>query len=146
MPASWPVDEFVAYLRALMGEAHIPDFAELSRLTGVSQTQFSNWRRGLSQPSRDSLNKIAPVLNVKPVNLWLMAGLVDEAELDLAERPDLAVVPREFADLLGLWRDERLTDEQRGDLRRSVALLVSGMRSQLADPDLGRPIGRRRTG
>lgn len=146
MPVKWPHEEFVAYLRALMTEAHVPDYAELSRLSGVNQTQFSNWRRGLSQPSRESLSKVARVLNVKPVNLWLMAGLADSSELNLAERPDLTVVPREIAALLELWRDERLTESQREFLRTSVAVLVSGMRGRLTDPGRGRPIGRRRTG
>lgn len=145
MPATWPVEEFVAYLRALMREADIADFAELSRLSGVSETQFSNWRRGLSQPSRKSLNRVAPILRVKPVNLWLMAGIADEADLDLTERPDMTVAPREFTDLLELWHDDRLSDPQRDFLRTSVAVLVSGMRGQLADPARGRPNRRPRT-
>lgn len=145
MPPAWPREEFIEYLRALMTEAGIPDYAELSRLSGVNQTQFSNWRRGVSQPSRESLNKVARTLGMKPVNLWLAAGLTDEEELDLEERPDMTVLPREFTELLELWRDDRLTEEQRGHLRTSVSLMVSGMRGQLTDPARGRPIGRRRT-
>jgi transcriptional regulator with XRE-family HTH domain len=144
MPAKWPHEEFATYLRALMTEAGIPDYAELSRLTGVNQTQFSNWRRGISRPSRENLGKVAKVLGVRPVNLWLVAGLTDEEELDLAERPDLTVLPREFIALLELWQDGRLTEQQRDFLRMSVATLVSGLRNQLGESPQGRPIGRRK--
>lgn len=138
------MEEFRDYLRALMTEHGIPDYAELSRLSGVSQNQFSNWRRGLSQPSRESLSKVARVLGVKPANLWLVAGLADEDELGIEESPDLTVLPREFADLLDLWGDERLTDTQRDFVRMSVANLVNGVRASFEPPGRGRPIGRRR--
>jgi transcriptional regulator with XRE-family HTH domain len=138
MPTTWPVEEFVAYLRALMSEANISDYAELSRLSGVSQTQFSNWRKGTSRPSRESLSKIAKVLDVKPVNLWLTAGIADKDDLDLAEQPDLAVLPRELLDLINLWRTDALTDQEREFLRTSIAALISGIRNDVVH-------GRRRT-
>lgn len=140
------MEEFRDYLRALMTEQGIPDYAELSRISGVSQNQFSNWRRGLSQPSRESLSKVARALRVKPANLWLMAGLADEDDLGLDERPDLSVLPREFTELLDLWGDARLTDSQREFLRTSVALLVSGLRGQLGKDGPTRPIRRRNVG
>jgi len=131
VPKSWPVDEFNEYLRACMKRAGIPDPAELSRMTNVSQTQLSNWRYGKSQPSAASLKKLAPALGVAPVNLYIAAGLNDSEELALDRSPDLRVGPREFVDLAELWDDDRLTDEQRSFVRRSVATLVAGLRAEL---------------
>jgi transcriptional regulator with XRE-family HTH domain len=135
----WPVEEFAAYLRALMREADIPDYAELSRLSGVSQTQFSNWRKGIAQPSRESLSKVAKVVNVKPVHLWLAAGVADADDLDLSEQPDLAVLPREFTELIQLWRTDLLSDAERQFLRTSVAVLMRGIRNDVLHNPERRP-------
>lgn len=142
------MEEFREYLLACMDRAGVADYAELSRITGVSQTQLSNWRYGKSQPSQASLRKIAPALGVAPVNLYIAAELNDSAELELTQVPDLRVGPREFQDLAELWDDARLTDEQRSFVRRSVATLVAGLRAEL--PNHGgsakdRPSGGRRT-
>lgn len=144
---SWPVEEFREYLLACMKRAEIADFAELSRLTGVSQTQLSNWRYGKSQPSQGSLKKIAPALGVAPVNLYIAAGVNDHAELELAHEPDLRVGPAEFRDLAELW-DDHLTDEQRSFVRRSIATLVAGLRAELPKgrgTTKDQPSGGRRT-
>lgn len=148
VPKSWPVEEFQAYLLACMERAGIADYAVLSRMTGVSQTQLSNWRYGKSQPSQPSLKKIAPALGVAPVNLYIAAGVNDSEELELSSRPDLRVGPREFQDLAELWDDPRLTDEQRSFVRRSVGTLVAGLSSELPKRDgtaKNHPSGGRRT-
>jgi transcriptional regulator with XRE-family HTH domain len=143
MGSVWPVEQFRALLRALMDAAGIDDYAELSRMTGVSQQQFSTWRRGLAQPSRESLAKIAPILGVPVVNLWVAAGLASPDDLDLAEAPDLRVLPSEFRDLADLY--DTLNDDEKAFLRRSVARLVAGVRSELS-LDRDQPSGRRRAG
>ena len=142
------MEEFREYLLACMKRAEISDFAELSRLTGVSQTQLSNWRYGKSQPSQPSLRKIAPILGIAPVNLYIAAGVNDTEELELDRAPDLRVGPAEFQDLAELWDDPRLTDEQRSFLRRSIATLVAGLRAELPKhrgPAKDHPSGGRRT-
>lgn len=144
MGKAWPVAEFREYLRALMDAAGIANYAELSRLTGVSQNQFSNWHRGLAQPSRDSLAKIAPALNTPPVNLWIAAGLAGPEELNLDALPDMRVLPQEFRDLIVLYEDSRTNDGVRAFLRRSVAALVAGVKAEATKQ--GRPTSRRRTG
>lgn len=147
VPKSWPVEEFREYLLACMDRAGVTDYAELSRTTGVSQTQLSNWRYGKSQPSQASLKKIAPVLGIAPVNLYIAAGVNDSEELELSHAPDLRVGPREFQDLAELW-DTDLTDEQRSFLRRSVGTLVAGLRAEQprhGAPAKDRPSGGRRT-
>ena len=145
MASRWPYEQFAEYLRALMAEAGIPDYAELSRLSGVNQTQFSNWRRGISRPSRESLAKVAPVLRVPTANLVTVAGLADDGDEPTEEIRRPAALPAELVELLELWRDERLDDEQRRALLAAVAFTVGGVRAQLERP-AGRPIGRRRAG
>lgn len=144
----WPSDQFRDYLVELMHEAGFANFAELSRATGVSQWQFSQWTRGMAQPSTKSLRRIAPALEVVPVKLFLMAGLNETAELELDREPDLRVGPAEFQDLAELWDDPRLSPEQRSFIRRSISTLVGGLRAELAERDgtrKDRPSGGRRT-
>jgi transcriptional regulator with XRE-family HTH domain len=143
VPVKWPHEEFTRYLLALMAEAGIGDYAELSRLSGVNQTQFSNWRKGTSRPSHDNLSKIAPHLGTKTIALWVVAGLVSEADLDLPAPLDLTVFPREFVELLELYRDERLTEDQREFVRESVAMLTSGVRGRIENVPKHRGRGRR---
>lgn len=135
----WPVDDFQQYLRKLMDNAGIRDFAELSRLTGVSETQFSNWRRGISQPSKSSLNRIAPVLGVKPVRLWFAAGLATMDDLDLDEAPDLTELPMaEIDEVRQLLKDPRMTDADRMFVRQQLRLITSWLHGEMdrrdADP------------
>lgn len=136
VPKSWPVEEFREYLLTLMDHTGIGDYAELSRLSGVSQTQLSNWRLGKSQPSTGSLRKIAAALNVAPVTLFLAAGVNDHDELEMAHRPDFRIGPPEFTALAELW-DGDLTDEQRSFIRRSIATLAAGIRAERTRADVG---------
>lgn len=147
--ARWPYEQFAEYLRALMAEAGIPDYAELSRLSGVNQTQFSNWRRGISRPSRESLAKVARVVGVPTLNLVDVAGLADDGDEVTEEVRRPAALPAELVELLELWRDERLSDDQRATLLAAVEITVDGMRAQLGrgvSRDGGRPNRGRRAG
>ena len=129
----------------LMTAAHISDFAELSRLSGVSQTQLSNWRRGLAQPSKESLKRIAPTLGVQPVRLYLAAGVNDAEELDLSGQVDFTVLPAEIKDFIALYLDGGLTADQQRYARQTVSYLTAGLRAELANSP-GKPSGRRRAG
>jgi transcriptional regulator with XRE-family HTH domain len=147
---SWPVDDFREYLKALMRNAGIADYAELSRLTGVSQNQFSNWRRGLAQPSRENLKKIAPTLGVAPVLLFIAAGLDQHEDFDLTPQPDFSALPKPFHDLREVY--ERLNDLGRGpEALRSISVLVAGLKAEVAELESidkrrrrDQPSGRRR--
>lgn len=141
---SWPVEDFRAYLRALMDAAGIVDYAELSRLSGVSQTQLSNWRRGLSQPSRAALKRLVRPLQLKsPVTLYIAAGLDAHEDLELEAVPDFTVLPREFQDLREVY--ERLKAIGQEDVvLSSVRVLVAGLRAQLDVTESHRPTGRQR--
>lgn len=125
----------------------IPDYAELSRLSGVNQSLFSRWRSGLVQPGVESLRKVATVVGVPPVKLYLAAGLTDAAELGLTGPVDFTVLPAEIRELIALYLDERLSEDQRTYVRRTASIVTSGLRAELAKQDDSgqvRPSGRRR--
>lgn len=145
MPRAWPVAEFQEYLRACMDAEGIPDFAELSRRSGVGQWQFSTWKQGRNQPSAASLRRLAPALNVSPLKLFLAAGVNDAEELDLSGQIDLTVLPDEIKDFIALYLDVRLTEDQRRYARQTVAYIAAGLRAELAKSEL-KPPGRRRAG
>lgn len=138
VPPTWPYEEFAVYLRVLMKNAGIPDYAELSRLSGVSQTQFSNWRHGRVRPSRESLIKIAKALDVPPVKLMIAAAVVDEDDLDLSGEVDMTVLPRPLQRLAELW--PRLSEHSKA----MVSTLVSVFETELSTPE--RRPSRRKTG
>ena len=145
MSKAWPVAEFQEYLRACMDAAGIPDFAELSRRTGVGQWQFSTWKQGKNQPSAASLRRIAPALNISPLKLFLAAGVNDAEELDLSGQPDLTVLPAEILDFITLYLDGGLSADQQRYARQTVAYIASGLRAELAKSQV-KPSGRRRAG
>lgn len=140
---SWPVDSFRAHLRALMDREEIADFAELWRLSGVSQTQLSNWNRGISQPSQASLDKLAPVLQVAERTLYIAAGLMTASQLGTDEVPELTVLPREFDDLVDLYRSA--SEANRRIIREQIAFAVRGLRALIDEPAAKVNPSRRRT-
>lgn len=142
--ATWPRDSFIAYLGNLMDRAGIRDYAQLSRITGVNASQFSNWQNGVAQPSLPNLTRIAPALNVAPVALWLAAGLVTADELDLSGQVDLTVLPHEFRALVDLYNARGRTDEQRAQIRAHINVAVSGLRAMFGETDIAGATSRAR--
>lgn len=142
--ATWPVEDFNKYLRALMQQAEISDYAELSRLTGVSQSQFSNWRHGRTQPSRRNLKRIAPGLGLSsPLTLYLAAGLDEHEDLELDSQPDFTVLPKPFQELLEVYEQLKLAGQEDMVLS-SVRVLVDGLKAQVRGVQAGQPSGPRR--
>lgn len=88
---SWPHEAFNIELESIAVAAGLPERswrAELSRLSGVSQTQLSNWKAGTHRPSKGSLrsiaeaiNEIAPQIDVTLLALEVAAGLTTTEEL-----------------------------------------------------------------
>lgn len=141
---TWPYREFGAYLRQLMAEARpapIANSAELSRLTGINESLFSRWRSGQVQPGTESLRKVATVLGIAPVRLFIAAGLTDEQELNLTASPDLTVLPAELRELIELWPE--LSDDQQKYARRFLATLMAGLRAELGKSKNSPPSRRR---
>lgn len=131
MPATWPVEDFRTYLRSLMNAAGIADYAELSELTGVNQTQFSNWNRGKSRPSRENLKRIAPVLGLRsPVTLYIASGQDAHEDLQLDDQPNFTVLPKPLRDLIDVY--EQMSSLGREDVvLTSVSVLVAGLKAEL---------------
>lgn len=140
---TWPYREFAAYLRALMHAANIPDHVELYRASGVAQSVFSRWDRGESRPGPDNLRKVAAALGVPVAKLFVAAGLMSADELDMTEEIDMATVPAEIRDLIQVYLDDRMTEDQRSYARRAAAYLAAGLRAELAKSQV-KPPGRRR--
>lgn len=132
---SWPVEEFNAYLEGLMNRAGIADREELGRLSDVNSATLSRWKFGTKQPSRGTLDRLAGVLNVKPALLWIAAGLASADDLDLAQEPDLRVLPTEVRNLIDLLSEPRLPQDERDQLLAHVGLLISGVYARLDQAD-----------
>jgi transcriptional regulator with XRE-family HTH domain len=79
----WNREEFFAWLDRAIAEAQppIPDMAALAALSGISHSTLSTWRSGKYRPTQDKLTLIANVLKKPRRDVWLMAGLVDAADV-----------------------------------------------------------------
>lgn len=124
--SSWPAETFNRYLGNLMKASGIADYAELSRLSGVNQTNLSNYKLGRAQPSIEILNRLADVLQVKPVLLWIQAGRVSPSDLDLSGEPRFEVAPPEVRELAAIV--EKLPESDRRSLLDAVSMLIAGYR------------------
>lgn len=149
--ASWDYEDFAAYLRALMDSVGIADYAELSRRADVSQTQLSNWRRGLARPSREALKKVAAPLRVEPRFLFIRAGLDTEEDWKFENAPDYLPLPKPVREIRDAY--ERLKALGREDYAATVisttTAILEAEIAKLEDIDNHRrdhPSGRRRAG
>lgn len=124
----WSHEDLSRYLDKAMRAEGVRNDAELSRLSGVKQTQISNWRRGLNRPTADLLDRIARTLNVPAVTLYALAGRMPS---DDGAAPDLTVLPPELRDLIALWTDPGLGDSDRETLLINIRTIVRGMRALL---------------
>jgi transcriptional regulator with XRE-family HTH domain len=126
----WPHKEFSAYLTELCTAAGITHDAELARRANITPSLISRWRSGMHQPSRDNLRPIAETLGVKPVLLWISAGLADPDEMNM-ERPSFDVLPAQVRSLVAMLSDPKLPPAEREQLLSLVDLLVVGARARL---------------
>jgi transcriptional regulator with XRE-family HTH domain len=141
----WPHQQFSDYIDAVMRAQGIDDDAELARRSGVGQTQIGRWRRGMSRPSIALLDRLAAGLLAPKRNLYALAGY------SLDDEPVVVppAVPREIQDLIDLYHDPDLTDEERANLLLQARLAVRGLRALMDDrrtADRGSVVRRRRAG
>lgn len=120
---TWPADDFNRYLEELMRAQGITDRAELARLSGVSNSQFSTWKKGTYRPSKSKLEEIAPYLGVPVRNLLLKAGIVTPEELGLDAEPEMPVLPRVLRELIDTY----------AELETKAPELVEGFEDRLRD-------------
>lgn len=129
------------YLDVIMRNQGISNDADLARRTGVNQTQIGNWRKGSSRPSMALLDRMAYALDVPPVNLHIQAGWVKPTG---KPAPDLAILPREFGELIDLYTAPERTDDELDTIRTSLRLALAGLRSLLSEVTPAKKPGRRR--
>lgn len=129
--SDWPMEEFCAYLSAKRDAAGFASDAALARAADIDPSLISNWRNGNAQPSRKSLDKLAPVLKVRRMNLWIVAGIADEEDLTSPPPSELDDAPDVILDLLTLYRDPQMTEEDRASLRKWLTYQIAGVRSEL---------------
>lgn len=75
-------------LEALMAQKGLTQLALSSQL-GIAQTAISQWLRGVNEPSRRSLKKVADFFNVSVEML-----INDNVELDLKNLPDIPKITK----------------------------------------------------
>lgn len=134
----WPHVQFNEYLDLLLSNAGLQDRAELSRLSGVKETQFTNWKKGTNRPSRQSLRKIAQALRMGPdglARLLYEAGDPDEREgVEPPSGPDLSSIPKIYRELIEFDTDPALPSEARDELRAHLAAVIAGFRARFQSP------------
>ena len=89
---TWPWRDFRAFVEERMKLAGIDRPAELARRMDVTDALISKWLNGKSQPSKQSLRKMAEALNVPLLALELKAGHVEPEDLD-APPDTTAILP-----------------------------------------------------
>lgn len=91
-------DDFGDYLTRTMAAAGLSQ-ADLKRLTGISDSIISKWRRGQATPSVENLRLLAPALGVTTRELVVRAGHMSPDEVGLKEPPAPPKPPARLATL-----------------------------------------------
>jgi transcriptional regulator with XRE-family HTH domain len=143
--SDWPQHEFLKWLDAVRDQLGLPSDLQLSQHIGVGHTLISGWRNGRQRPSVKSLNIIAAKLGEDPRKLWVLAGLAHATDTGLlGDQPTAGVMygmPEEMRDLMAVYRDPRMTDDDRAATRRAIAMIAAGVRSDLDARELRRSVG-----
>lgn len=150
----WPRDEFLQWLEATKRRLNLPSDYALARHFGIGHTLISGWRNDRQRPSVDTLTRMAAVLGEDPRSLWVLAGQADAAGVgltaeDVAATRRTAERPQEFDDLLNAYFDQRMTDQDRADVRRQIKLLALGILTDLQQREhagTGQPERRKKAG
>lgn len=150
----WPRDGFLEWLDATKRRLNLPSDYAFARHIGIGHTLISGWRNDRQRPSIETLSRMAEALGEDPRTLWVLAGLADAAGVgltddQLAATRRTAERPQEFDDLLVAYFDERMTEQDRAQVRRQVQLLALGILTDLGQREhtqTGAPERRRRVG
>jgi transcriptional regulator with XRE-family HTH domain len=130
----WPFEEFNRFLEECMEAATIKNRAELSRLTGISETQFSKWLYGAYRPSTRLLDVLAGALDVPTEDLMFKAGYRVRRSGDAITAP-----PGRVEEYVRLERlDKQLEAADQAALRAVIAAIVDRYAARLGPPGPGR--------
>jgi transcriptional regulator with XRE-family HTH domain len=132
------------YLADLMRRAGFANAADLSRASGIDQTQISRWLRGHGQPSLDNLRRLSPVVRRPMLELAVRAGhfTSEEARLkDLPSQPltdvDLETAIEQAPDLIDEAKQHLLNQY---DLLRRLSDVAGSKSARPGTPARVRPL------
>jgi transcriptional regulator with XRE-family HTH domain len=77
------------YLRHAMALAHVQNAAELSRRSGISESQISRWLKNRGAPDVETLRKVARVLNRPLLEVVVAAGHLTPDEARMKDAPTI---------------------------------------------------------
>jgi hypothetical protein len=134
--ARWPYQEFDKYLNDLMVAAGIPlskqgtpNTVVFEEWTGIDPARVSRWRKGLNQPTTDSLRQVAEGLadriGMDPtrllITLEVKAGRRSEAEANVSGVSDVAMpLPEPDIELIIERIEKRLSQDPPAAERRKL--------------------------
>lgn len=121
----WQPDQFAQFLDAAMDREGIPNDAELSRRSGVRQTQIGNWRAGKNRPSPQLLDRLAETLRVPASNLYTLAGWSPSDIVQHFEAPP--PLPPELRDLIRIYLDADTVDEHKAWIVAQAGMIVQAV-------------------
>ncbi|MET0492889.1 MAG: hypothetical protein ABW000_07125 [Actinoplanes sp.] len=122
---TWPHEAFSEFLERTAARAGYEDVGIAAANGGVDPVLVAQWKRGLARPTLDELRLLAPVLGLRPVDLWIASGLVKPEEVDADD--SVRRLPEDLRELVELYYDETIvTDDDRETILASVRLTVRG--------------------
>jgi len=110
--------ELGGFIRERRSESRL-SLRRLSQLAGVSNPYLSQIERGLRKPSAEILQQIARALQISAETMYVRAGILDEAAIDLGP---------------AIRRDPHLTDAQKDELERMYSGFVEANHPAEAGP------------
>lgn len=111
-----------ALIKASIGDEALQSFAARA---GISPSQFSRWANGAHSPDLDSVRKVADTLGIPRVQMLVLAGILDEDDVDV-DLPQAA--PRQIRAEDAVLLDATLPPEGREHLLRSIELVRGSQR------------------
>lgn len=141
VPTPWPRESFLDFIEALWKREGFKHKAEMMRAANIDPSVHTNWGNG-AQPTTDSLDKLARVLNVPATTLYVAAGRLSPGQLEGSPQDGQPILPREFQELTDLYLGANAPG--RDLIRQQVSIIVRGLSAVLAeDPSEPRPKRRR---
>jgi transcriptional regulator with XRE-family HTH domain len=102
------------YLRRAMAHSHVSNAAELSRRSGISESQIGRWLRDIGVPDIDKLRKVSRTLQRPLLEMVVAAGHLSLEEAQMRDAPTVPDTPGA--------RDAILADPSLSEASRAVLL------------------------
>ena len=85
---------WATYLRRAMTHARVPNAAELSRRSGISESQISRWLRDVGAPDIETLRKVGKPLRRPMLEMLVAAGHITQQEAQMKDAPTVPDAPQ----------------------------------------------------